>query len=145
MCCTCKKLEKSRKEMEVDGLRDVDHVVTTREISTLLKSRGIDISKLKGCDYDHPLGHGSGAGAIFCATGGVMEAALRTGYEVVTGKEVPFKSLNITPVRGMEGVKEAIIEIPETKPEFGFLKGAKLRIVVAHGLANAKVVMDKLR
>ena len=71
-----------------------------REAAKLLKERNIDISKLKGVDFDHPLGHGTGAAVIFGTTGGVMEAALRTAYFIVTGKEVPFKNLDITPIRG---------------------------------------------
>lgn len=92
---------------------------------------------MNGSDYDHPLGISTGAGAIFAVTGGVMEAALRTAYEVITGKEVPFKNLDITPVRGMEGIREAAIPIVDTKPEYSFLKGVTLKVAVAHTLANA--------
>jgi len=95
--------------MEVDGIRDVDYVLTTREVSKLLKLRNIDISKLEGVPYDGPLGVSTGAGVIFGVTGGVMEAALRTAYEVAVGQEVPFPKLEIHPVRGMKGVKEASI------------------------------------
>ena len=95
MPCTAKKFEISRKEMEVDGLRDMDYVLTTRECAKLLKIANIDITKLEGMDYDHPMGESSGAGMIFGVTGGVMEAALRTGFESMTGEEVPFKHLNI--------------------------------------------------
>jgi len=111
MPCTAKKFEIGRKEMEVDGLRDIDYVLTTRECAKLLKLANIDITKLEGRDYDHPMGEGSGAGMIFGVTGGVMEAALRTGYELITGKEVPFDGLNIVPVRGMEGIREAWIKL----------------------------------
>lgn len=101
MPCSAKKLEKDRIVQQVDGLKDIDHVLTTREVAKLLKERNIDIAKLPGVDYDHPLGFGTGAAVIFGATGGVMEAALRTAYFIVTGKEVPFKNLDITPIRGM--------------------------------------------
>lgn len=100
MPCTAKKLEKDRPVHNVEGIKDIDYVLTTREVAKLLKERNIDISKLEGTDYDHPLGAGSGAAVIFGATGGVMEAALRTAYALVTGKNVPFKDLDIQPARG---------------------------------------------
>jgi len=91
------------------------------------------------------MGASTGAAVIFGATGGVMEAALRTAYEVVTGREVPFDGLNITPVRGMEGVREASVKIEGTTADWKFLEGAELKCVVAHGLTNAKKVMDSVR
>ena len=145
MPCTAKKFEISRKEMEVDGIRDMDYVLTTRECARMLKMANIDLPKLEGMDYDHPMGIGSGAGMIFGATGGVMEAALRTGYEVITGEEVPFKRLDITPVRGMEGIREAAIPITKTVHPYSFLKGKVLKVAVAHGLANAKILMEKIK
>ena len=145
MPCTAKKYEKSRPELEVDGNRDIDHVLTTREVAKMLKLRNIDISKLEGMNYDGPLGVSTGAAVIFGATGGVMEAALRTAYEIVVGEEVPFPKLNILPVRGMEGVREAAIPIPKTTKDFEFLKGATLKVAVAHGTINAAKLLDKLR
>jgi iron only hydrogenase large subunit-like protein len=91
------------------------------------------------------MGESSGAAVIFGATGGVMEAALRTAYEIVTGKEVPFDNLNINPVRGMEGVREASIVIEGAKDDWKFLEGAELKTVVAHGLTNAEQVMQKVK
>ena len=101
---------------------------------------------MEGQEFDDPFGVGSGAGVIFGNTGGVMEAALRTAYEVITGKEVPFAKLDITPVRGMDGIKEAAIPLPdEMAPGYEFLAGATLKIAVAHGLANAKPLLDLLK
>jgi iron only hydrogenase large subunit-like protein len=91
------------------------------------------------------MGESSGAAVIFGATGGVMEAALRTAYEVVTGREVPFEGLNITPVRGMENIREATIKIENVLPEWDFLEGVELKTCVAHGLTNAKHVMEAVR
>ena len=145
MPCSAKKYEKSRPEMEVDGNRDVDYVLTTREAAKMLKLHNIDISKLNGVPFDGPLGVSTGAAVIFGATGGVMEAALRTAYEIVVGEEVPFPKLNILPVRGMEGVREAAIPISKTTPGFEFLKGATLKVAVAHGTINAAKLFDKLK
>jgi NADH-quinone oxidoreductase subunit G/[NiFe] hydrogenase diaphorase moiety small subunit/NADP-reducing hydrogenase subunit HndD len=91
------------------------------------------------------MGESTGAAVIFGATGGVMEAALRTAYELVTGRDVPFKNLNITPVRGMEGIREASIKIEKPLPEWEFLDGVELKCAVAHGLVNAKKVMDNVK
>lgn len=88
------------------------------------------------------MGDSTGAAVIFGATGGVMEAALRTAYEIVTGREVPFENLNITPVRGMEGVKEASVKIEGCVDDWKFLEGAELKVAIAHGLTNADKVMD---
>ena len=111
MPCTAKKFEAKRPEMVSSGHQDVDFVLTTRELAIMIKQAGMDFVKLQDMEYDPYMGKSTGAGAIFGATGGVMEAALRTAYEIVTGREVPFERLNITPVRGMEGVKEAALTI----------------------------------
>ena len=103
-----------------------------------------DFDALENEEFDSFMGTSSGAAVIFGATGGVMEAALRTAYEVVTGREVPFDGLNITPVRGMEEVKEATIKIEDPLPDWSFLNGVELKTCVTHGLANAKKVMDKV-
>lgn len=144
MPCTAKKFEANRPEMRDSGYQDVDYVLTTRELAMMIRQAGIDFEKLEDEHYDSVLGESTGAGAIFGATGGVMEAALRTAYEIVTGREVPFTNLNITPVRGMEGVKEASIKIKNVKSEWSFLEGVDLNVAVAHGLANAKILMDKV-
>ncbi|MGC9470759.1 MAG: NADH-dependent [FeFe] hydrogenase, group A6 [Bacteroidales bacterium] len=142
MPCTAKKFEADRPEMRSSGFKDVDLVLTTRELGIMIRQAGLDFNSLPDEDYDSVLGQSSGAAVIFGATGGVMEAALRTAYEIVTGREVPFEGLNITPVRGMEGVREASIEIRDTLPDWKFLEGVELKTVVAHGLTNAKQVMQ---
>lgn len=144
MPCTAKKFEAGRPEMRDSGYQDVDYVLTTRELAMMIRQAGIDFEKLEDEHYDSVLGESTGAAVIFGATGGVMEAALRTAYEIVTGREVPFTNLNITPVRGMEGVKEASVKIKNVKPEWSFLEGVDLNIAVAHGLANAKMLMEKV-
>jgi iron-only hydrogenase group A len=134
MPCTAKKFESARPEMNSSGYRDVDVVLTTRELARMIKEAGIDFLNLPDGEYDAPMGEYSGAATIFGATGGVMEAALRTVYAVVTGENLP--SLDITPVRGLEGVKEATVKV-------GALGDVK--VAVAHGLGNARKVMDKIR
>lgn len=145
MPCTAKKFEASRPEMHDSGYRDVDYVLTTRELAIMIKQAGIDFMKLNDMHYDRLMGESTGAGVIFGATGGVMEAALRTAYELVTGREVPFENLNISPVRGMDGVKEASVKIENPLPEWSFLDGVELKCAVAHGLVNAKAVMDAIK
>lgn len=141
MPCTAKKFEAERPEMRSSGFQDVDYVLTTRELGMMIKQAGIDFMRLPDSHYDSIMGESTGAAVIFGATGGVMEAALRTAYEIVTGREVPFQNLNITPVRGMEGVREAAIKIEGCLPEWSFLEGAVLKVAIAHGLANAKKLM----
>ncbi len=145
MPCTAKKFEADRPEMRSSGYKDVDYVLTTRELAIMIKQAGLDFGALEESHYDSIMGESTGAAVIFGATGGVMEAALRTAYEVVTGREVPFNGLNITPVRGMEGVREASVKIEGTTADWKFLEGAELKCVVAHGLTNAKKVMDSVR
>jgi NADP-reducing hydrogenase subunit HndD len=145
MPCVAKKFEAERPEMRGSGYKDVDYVITTRELGMMIHQAGIDFEKLDNEGYDSILGESTGAAVIFGATGGVMEAALRTAYELVTGREVPFSNLNIKPVRGMEGVKEASVKIKDVKPEWSFLEGVELNVAIAHGLANAKILMDKIK
>ncbi len=134
MPCTAKKFEAQRPEMASSGFRDVDYVLTTRELGRMIKEGGIDFLNLPDEVHDAPMGEYTGAATIFGATGGVMEAALRTVYAVVTGENLP--SLDITPVRGLEGVKEATVKV-------GTLGDVK--IAIAHGLGNARKIMDKIR
>nr|MDA8410585.1 NADH-dependent [FeFe] hydrogenase, group A6 [Treponema sp.] len=145
MPCLAKKYEAGRPEMGREGYHDVDHAVTTREIASMIKQAGIDLRNLPETPFDNPLGESTGAATIFAATGGVMEAALRTAYEVVTGREVPFAHLDIMPVRGMEGVRQAAVKIEKVKPEFSWLEGVTLKVLVAHGTANAKTVMTAVK
>jgi NADP-reducing hydrogenase subunit HndD len=146
MPCTAKKFEANRPEMRSSGYQDVDYVLTTRELAIMIRQAGLDFEALPEEQFDSIMGISSGAAVIFGTTGGVMEAALRTAYEIVTGREVPFDGLNITPVRGTEGeVKEASIMIEKVLPEWSFLEGIELKCVVANGLAHAKSVMQKVK
>ena len=133
MPCLAKKYEAQRDEFKVNGNPDVDYSISTRELARVIKRANIDFANLPDTDFDSPMGESTGAAAIFGITGGVMEAALRTVYEVYTGKTLPH--LDLTEVRGLEGIREAEID----------LNGFKLRVCVAHTLSNARKVMDKLR
>ena len=144
MPCSAKKFECERPEMKDSGFKDVDYALTTRELASMIKECGIDLPNLPDSDFDDPLGIGSGAGLVFAATGGVMEAAIRTAYEIVTGEEVPFKNLRITPVRGTEGIRVAELPIKKAIRQWKFLQGATLKVMVGHGTANAKKIMDML-
>jgi NADH-quinone oxidoreductase subunit G/NADP-reducing hydrogenase subunit HndD len=155
MPCTAKKGESAREEMNNNGLRDVDAVITTRELAKMLKEVNLDFNTLKPENFDSPLGESTGAAAIFGATGGVMEAALRTAYEVITGEEL--KELDFTDVRGMEGIKEAEVElslknIDSCKEAAADLDGdkksagtLKLKVAVANGIKNARVICEKIK
>jgi len=145
MPCTAKKFESDRPEMRASGYKDVDFVLTTRELAVMIKQAGIDFRNIKEAKYDSVMGESTGAGVIFGATGGVMEAALRTAYEIVTGREVPFGNLNIIPVRGMEGVKEATVKIEGCVDDWKFLEGAELKVAIAHGLVNANKIMKLVK
>jgi NADH-quinone oxidoreductase subunit G/NADP-reducing hydrogenase subunit HndD len=133
MPCTAKKFECERPEMRSSGYQDVDAVLTTRELARMLRESGIDPTALEPASYDAPLGIGTGAAVIFGATGGVMEAALRTVYEVVMKKELP--SLDFREVRGFEGIKEAEVVLGDTT----------VRVAVAHTLGNARKLLDRVR
>ena len=135
MPCTAKKFEVQRPEMRASGRQDVDVALTTRELGRMLREAGIDLDDSPEEDFDAPLGISTGAAAIFGATGGVMEAALRTVYEVVTGRELPPESLEFHDVRGLQGVKETTVT----------LNGNCVNVAVAHGLANARRVLDRIR
>ena len=144
MPCTAKKYEIQRPEMEVDGIRDVDAVLTTRELARMIKKCGIDFVNLPEGEFDAPLGLGTGAADIFGVTGGVMEAALRTVYEVVTGSELPFEQLHVTPIVGLEQVKTASIIIENTLPAYEHLKGVTVNIAVTSGLEGASMLMKEV-
>ena len=133
MPCTAKKFEIGREDQAAAGVPDVDAVITTRELARMIKRAGINFNGLADEKFDMPLGSSTGAGGIFGATGGVMEAALRTAVETITGKELP--NLEFTEVRGMEGIKEASYEVG----------GLTVKVAVASGLANAKELMKKVR
>ncbi len=133
MPCTAKKFEATRPELSEEGQQDVDEVLTTRELAAMIRMAGIDFANLPDEEFDSVLGESTGAGVIFGATGGVMEAALRFAYEVLTGETL--ENVEFNAVRGLQGVKEAQLE----------LGGLKLSIAVAHGTANAQKVLDSVR
>ena len=134
MPCTAKKSEKARPELSVNGLADVDAVLTTRELAKLIKRSGINFVKLPDAEFDNDIvGDYTGAGVIFGTTGGVMEAALRTAAFKLTGKELD--KVEMTAVRGFDGIKEAAYD----------LGGITVKVAVAHGMKNAKVLLDDIR
>lgn len=145
MPCTAKKGEAAREEMRVDGVPDVDYVLTTRELATMIGSIGLDFSALPSEDADMPFGLSTGAADIFANTGGVMEAALRTAYATVTGRSLPGENLHVAPIAGLEGVKEASVVLENVRPEWSFLEGVEASVAVAHGLGNARTLVDKVR
>lgn len=146
MPCTAKKYEAKRPEMDGafeywkekmhlsanDRFYDVDYVLTTRELSRMFKQTGIEFIYLPEEDFDNPLGTSTGAAVIFGATGGVMEAALRTAYEALTGKPLP--DINLKAVRGMQGIKEASVDID----------GTEVKVAVAHTLKNARILLEEI-
>lgn len=144
MPCTAKKFEIVRPEMQNDGNKNVDAVLTTRELAKLIKQNGIDFVNLKDEPFDNPLGLSSGAADIFGVTGGVMEAALRTVYEIVTGRELPFPKLHVSPIVGLKQVKEASFVIDNPKPEYSFLDGVEVKVAVTSGLEGAKILMEQI-
>ncbi len=133
MPCTAKKFEAQRPELGRDGYRDVDVVITVQELARMIRSAGIRFATLPDKDFDAPFGLGTGAGEIFGATGGVMEAALRTVYELVTQK--PLEQLDFQALRGFEGIKEASVT----------LEGLTVKVAVAHGLGNARRLMELVK
>lgn len=145
MPCTAKKFEAQRPEMYDSGFRDVDLVLTTRELGHMLKEAGIVFAELEEDRCDSLLGTHTGAAVLFGATGGVMEAALRTVWEIVTGREIPFEDLKVNPVRGMEGIRRASLRIEGCLPEWSFLEGVELKVGVVHGLANASRLLENMK
>jgi NADH-quinone oxidoreductase subunit G/[NiFe] hydrogenase diaphorase moiety small subunit len=158
MPCSAKKFECNRPEMNSSGYKDVDYGLTTREMARMIKEAGINLPEMPKGDFDNPFGEASGAGLIFGATGGVMEAALRSVVEFVLGVKVEdvFANANIIPLRGFEGVKYVEIPLGEKMgpvpdilkhlvPNWDWLKGVTLKVAVAHGTANAKKVMDNIK
>jgi iron-only hydrogenase group A len=143
MPCTAKKFECSRPEFNSAGhywnkedIRDVDAVLTVRELARMIKTKGIDLPNLPEEKYDPVLGEGSGAGLIFGNTGGVMEAAVRTAYFVLTEQDVPDLLFDLKPVRGLEGIKEASLDVPGV---------GTVKVAVVHGLSNARPILEAVR
>ena len=140
--CTAKKFEIRRSEMNAAGkklgiptMRDMDQVITTRELALWAREEGIDFASLPDSDYDRLMGEASGAGVIFGNTGGVMEAALRTAYAFITGQRPPEALLDLQPVRGYEGIREASLEI----------NGLTVNVAVVYGTANARKMIERIR
>ena len=133
MPCTAKKFEKTRADENASGYPDIDAVLTTRELAKMIKTSGIIFNELPDGTFDNPLGEFTGAGVIFGATGGVMEAALRTAAEKITGK--PLDSVDFKDVRGVKGIKEAEYD----------LNGTKVKVAGASGLTNAKELCEKIK
>lgn len=139
--CTAKKYEIRRPEMNRAGkylnnetIRDNDYLITTRELAKWIKEEGIDFNNITPSEFDNPLGRGTGAGIIFGNTGGVAEAALRTAYYFITGENLEDDKINFNAVRGMQGIKEAQIDI----------NGTIVKVAIANGMKNAKMLIDKL-
>lgn len=133
MPCIAKKFERTREEMKNNGLSDVDNVITTRELARMIKQANIEFTKLEDTEFDSPMGEATGAAAIFGTTGGVMEAALRTAQDTLTGKDldkIDFKS-----VRGGEGIKKATVNIADNE----------IKVVAASGLANAQKILEEIK
>ena len=146
MPCTAKKVERARSNLVDDnGDPIIDYVLTTRELAKMLKQSNIDPGKLPPTPFEKVMSEGSGAAVIFGATGGVMEAALRTAYEVITGREVPFKDLNIEPVRGMEGIREAAIKLENVLDKYKAFEGVTIKVAIGHGPENAHKIMEVVK
>ncbi len=137
MPCTCKEFECSREEMKDSGYRDVDVVLTTRELAYLIKDMGIDFLALEDEAFDHPLGDYTGAANIFGVTGGVMEAAIRTGYELITGESIP--QVDVTAVRGTDGVRQASMLVGDLTLKVGVVTGLKHVIPVLEAIKAGKL------
>lgn len=133
MPCLAKKYECQREEFSTDNNRDVDYSISTRELAEFIKQANLDLNNLEDGEFDAPLGESTGAGVIFGATGGVIEAAVRTAYEIQTGKKL--ERVDFTELRGLEGVREATIDFD----------GLPIRIGIAHGLGNARKLLDDVR
>ena len=133
MPCIAKKFERQRPEMKEEDLYDVDNVITTRELARMLKQANIEFEKLEDSEFDSPMGEATGAGAIFGVTGGVMEAALRTAQDTLTGEDLP--KIDFEQVRGTEGIKRANIEIA----------GKEISVVAASGLSNAREILEEIK
>ena len=158
MPCSAKKFECNRPEMNSSGYKDVDYGLTTRELAQMIRESGIHLPEMPKSGFDSPFGEASGAGLIFGATGGVMEAAIRSVTEFITGQKVEniFESANIIPLRGFDGIKFLEIQIGDNVgpvpdilkhliQDWNWIKNTTLKVAVAHGTANAKKVMDNIK
>jgi len=144
MPCTAKKFEISREEMVNGGVPNVDAVLTTRELGQMIKQAGIDFRSLDDEQFDDPLGQSTGAADIFGVTGGVMEAAIRTVYAVITGRELPFEGLHVSPIVGLDQIKDATLKFENVLPDYKMFEGFEVKIAVTSGLEGAKILMDQI-
>ena len=136
MPCQAKKYEAARPEFATDGVRDVDYVVTTRELCRMFQEAGVNLANMQDDEFDSPLGKSTGAADIFGVTGGVLEAALRTAYNIINGKDLAGDAINFRAVRGLDGVKEAKVEVAP---------GLILNVAAASGLGNARKVLEMVQ
>ena len=136
MPCQAKKYEAARPEFAPNGVRDVDYVVTTRELCRMFQEAGVNLANMQDDEYDSPLGKSTGAADIFGVTGGVLEAALRTAYNIINGKDLAGDAINFRAVRGLDGVKEAKVEVAP---------GLILNVAAASGLGNARKVLEMVQ
>ena len=144
MPCTAKKFEISREEMKNRGVVNVDAVLTTRELGQMIKQAGIDFRNLEGENFDDPMGYSTGAADIFGVTGGVMEAAVRSVYAIITGRELPFEELHIPAIVGLGQIKEASLKLENVLPDYKMFEGFEVKIAVTSGLAGAKILMEQI-
>ena len=133
MPCSAKKFEASRPEFAEDGVRDVDVVITTQELAKMIRAYGLDFANLPDEPWDQPFGESTGAAVIFGASGGVLEAALRTANDILSGKDI--KEIDFVAIRGLEGIKEATVQVG----------GMDLQVAVCSGLGNARKLLTKIR
>ena len=133
MPCIAKKFERQRDEMQNDNMYNVDNVITTRELGRMIKQANIEFTKLEDSEFDSPMGEATGAAAIFGTTGGVMEAALRTAQDTLTGKDLD--KIDFEAVRGEQGIKRATVNV----------NGQDIKVVVASGLGNARKIMEEIK
>ncbi|MBQ9503093.1 MAG: iron hydrogenase small subunit, partial [Lentisphaeria bacterium] len=134
--CQAKKYEAARPEVAPNGVRDVDYVVTTRELCRMFREAGVNLANMEDDVYDSPLGESSGAGDIFGVTGGVLEAALRSAYFMLNGRNLEGDAINFRAVRGLDGIKEAKVEVAP---------GIAIKVAACSGLGNARKVLDMVR
>ncbi|HBD93555.1 MAG: ferredoxin [Spirochaetes bacterium GWF1_31_7] len=144
MPCTAKKFEARRPEMTSSGFQDVDFVLTTRQLGKMLDKRGVDFINLPDSSFDDPLGRSTGAADIFASSGGVMEAALRTVYELVTGRELPAEKLHVNGLMDIHGIREVSLTFENCLERYTWLNGVTAIVGAASGLGNARKVMEKI-
>ena len=144
MPCTAKKFEAGRPEMIDSGVRDVDYVVTTRELGAMIRRNGLDFPNLPKSRFDDPLGESTGAADIFANSGGVMEAALRTVHELVTGKEVPAENLHVKDLMDICGTRELHLTFEDCTEDYAWLEGVTARVAATSGLGNARRLMERV-